>query len=278
MVKQRLVILAAVAMAVQPGASSPEERFEATVVKRYDHRNDRILPWGPVASFGCSVGPGQLQYNCSGPIARLMAEALDLSDFQFEKTGPPEYVVTAKLSAPATRHDIDSMLGRFLQEEMGVRYHLEKRSIKAEFLTVTSEDLPKKLAASPDPPPLADASSGSAFRPNQFARQEMGAREAETRVICTNISFHLLAQLLRRYFAVPVVDDTGSTLRFNITFVVRWDPDELKNRPIGTAATPVNLSEIRKLLASYGIGLQSREGSVDFLVVDHVAEESAFLK
>ena len=100
-----LITVLVLAPVAQSMASGPEQRFEAAVVKRYDHRNDRNIPQlgGMIARVGCYVGPGRLQYNCSGSVPRLVAEALNLSPFQYEKAGPPEYVITAKLSEPADR-------------------------------------------------------------------------------------------------------------------------------------------------------------------------------
>ena len=274
-----VLVLAPVA---QSRASDPEQRFEVAVVKRYDHHNDRnIPPLGVVSLFGCYVGPGRLQYNCSGSVPRLVAEALNLSDFQFEKAGPPEYVITAKLSEPATRQQMNDMLASFLQEHMGVRYHLEKRPIKADFLTVASQELLKKLPVTHDPVPLAYVSSGStlnqgfAILPDlQFCEQAVPVGE-EIQTTCRNITFHLLAQILRRYYGVPVIDETGLTTRFDLAFTTKVDPKDPWTMEYGRPAW--NLSEIQKLLWSYGISLQRREGVTDFLVIDHVADEAAFL-
>ena len=89
-------------------------------------------------------------------MTKLVAEALNLSDFQLGKVGPPEYVITAKLPEPATRQQMNEMLARFLQENMGVKYHFEKRPIEAGFLNVVSKELLKKFSVSHDPIPFAD--------------------------------------------------------------------------------------------------------------------------
>jgi uncharacterized protein (TIGR03435 family) len=274
-----VLVLAPVA---QPRASDPEQRFEAAVVKRYDHRNDRnIPPLGVVSLFGCYLGPGRLQYNCSDSVPRLVAEALNLSDFQFEKAGPPEYVITAKLSEPATRQQMNDMLARFLQGQMGVQYHLEKKPIKADFLTVASQELLKKLPAPHDPVPLAYVSSGRQLglgMPSdvQFCNQKPGLNKDELQTTCTNINFNLRAQILYRYYGVPIIDETGLTTRgFGLDFTTKVDPEDLWTPDHGKPAW--NLSEIRNLLRGYGISLQRREGVTDFLVIDHVAVEAAFL-
>jgi uncharacterized protein (TIGR03435 family) len=274
-------LIALIALALTTTFAQTEQRFEAAVVKRYDHRNDRNIPQlgGLIPPFGCYVGPGRLQYNCSGSVTRLVAEALSLSPFQFEKAGPPEYVITAKLSQPATRQQMNDMLARFLQEQMGVGYHLEKRPIKADFLTVASRKLLDKLPASHDPVPLAylspDRLMGFATTPNsQFYDQILRSRE-ESQIVCRNITFRVLAQILYLYYGAPVVDETGLVTRFDLDFTERVDPDE--PRIMGVPRLAVNLPEIRKLLAGYGISLQHREGFTDFLKVDHVADEATFL-
>ena len=43
--KRLLIVLAAAATAAQPQASGPEQRFEAAVMKHYDHRNDHATPF-----------------------------------------------------------------------------------------------------------------------------------------------------------------------------------------------------------------------------------------
>jgi uncharacterized protein (TIGR03435 family) len=282
MFKPPLIVLAAIAMAAQPQASGPEQRFEAAVVKHYDHRNDHATPFGLAPLFGCYIGPGRLQYNCSGPVTKLMAEALNLSDFQFAKSSLPEYVVTAKLSRPATRQQLDDMLANFLQERMGVRYHLERRPIEGEFLTVVSQELLKKLPVSHDQVPLADAWSGPAsmlgspmVRFGQFVDSKAGPVKGEIQLTCTNINFYLLAQLLHRYYEVPVIDETGLTQRFDLAFAARWDLEELKEA--GGMGPAGNLSEIRKLLSTDGVSLRLRKGVTDFLVIDQIANEAKFL-
>ena len=273
-----LITVLVLAPVAQPRASGPEQRFEVAVVKHYNHHNDLDIPQlgGLIPPFGCYVGPSRLQYNCSGSVTRLVAEALNLSDFQFEKTGPPEYVITAKLSEPATRQQMNDNVARFLQEKMGVRYHLEKRPIKAEFMTVAFQ---KKLPVSHDPVPLAYLSPsrlmGFPTTPNgQFYDHIIRSRE-ESQITCRNITFHALTQILYLYYGVPVIDETGLTTRFDLDFITRIDPEEPKI--MGVPHLAVNLSEIRKLLAGYGISLQHREGLMDFLKVDHVADEAAFL-
>jgi hypothetical protein len=64
---------------------SSGQQFEAVSVKHYDHKNDRNTPWGARAVFGCHLGPGQLQYSCTGPVSRLAAEALNLQTFQYDE-------------------------------------------------------------------------------------------------------------------------------------------------------------------------------------------------
>jgi len=146
-----VVVLATIAITTQLKAAEPELRFETAVVR----------PWVPspnplFGSPGCYFGPGMLQYNCRGTAPALVDEALNLDDFQFKAAGPGN-TITAKLSKPAARQQMDEMLGRFLQEQMGVRYHFEKRRIKAEFLIVTSPDLLVNLPVSNNPAEEAEA-------------------------------------------------------------------------------------------------------------------------
>jgi uncharacterized protein (TIGR03435 family) len=273
-----VVVLATIAITTQLKAAEPELRFETAVVK----------PWVPspnplLGSPGCYVGPGMLLYNCRGTVPALVAEALNLDDFQFKAAGPG-YTITAKLSKPATRQQMDDMLGRFLQEQMGVRYHFEKRPIKAEFLIVTSPDLLVNLPISNDPIPVAAEYDhpvirgfhGPVPRFVHFAEVPEAYRssnsplwvEGETRIACRNITFRLFAQLLYVQYKLPVIDETGVAQRFNLDLSVRRGEG-------GSGGT--NLSDIRKILAKYGISLQPRQGVMDFMVLDQVADEAKFL-
>ena|ERR1017187_1875210 len=76
-----LITVLVLAPVAQPRASGPEQRFEVAVVKHYNHHNDLDIPQlgGLIPPFGCYVGPSRLQYNCSGSVTRLVAEALNLS-------------------------------------------------------------------------------------------------------------------------------------------------------------------------------------------------------
>ena len=72
-----------------------------------------------------------------------------------------------------------------------------------------------------------------------------------------------------------MIDETGLTTRFDLDFTTKINLEA--PTVLGEARYAVNLPEIRKLLGHYGIGLQRREGVTEFLVVDHVASEAAFL-
>jgi uncharacterized protein (TIGR03435 family) len=136
-----LIVLATITMTAQLKAAEPELRFEAAVVTAVVKPALSVNPYES-HYLGCYVGPGMLQYNCTGTVAGLVAEALNLENYQFK--GPaftvgtgytftandPVYAITAKLSKPATRQQMDEMLGRFLQETMEVRYHFEKRPFR----------------------------------------------------------------------------------------------------------------------------------------------------
>jgi uncharacterized protein (TIGR03435 family) len=200
-----------------------------------------------------------------------MGEALDLQDFQFEEKGP-EYTLTAKLSKPTTRSEMDATLAEFLRERMGVRYHFEKRPLKGEFLTVVNQELLKKLPESRDAIPPADVVTvtGRHSRWLEFVQREpVPGPEDQERLECRNISFHFLAEMLHVYYRLPTVDDTGTSKRFNLTIVARWDRADP-----GPAR---NLAEVKRILSEYGIAIQTRAGLVDFLVIDKVAAESEFI-
>lgn len=253
-----ITVLLALAAATQ----AAEPRFEAGVVKRYDAQATKYL--------GCFLGPGDLQYNCSGSVPALAAEALNFDEYQFKEAGPV-YTIIAKLTKPAARQQIDEMLGRFLRETMGVAYHLEKRPIKGEFLNVASPALLKNLAVSNDPIPVAVA-----FRypgiPIHRSWQYVEQRETSThvpyyKVRCVNITFRLFAQLLHEKYATPVIDETGLKSRFNVEFTKDQNDDG-----------GINHSEVVSILKRWGISLTPRKGLMDFIVVDRVTDESKFLE
>jgi uncharacterized protein (TIGR03435 family) len=250
------------------------QQFEAVTVKHYDHHNDHNTPLGPLPIFDCHVGPSRLQYNCSGSVPKLIGEALDLQAYQYKETGP-EYVVTGKLSKPVKRSEMDATLAEFLRESMGVHYHLEKRPMKAEFLTVVNKQLLKELPESHDAIPLAEAmpgQNGVHARWVEFVHKEPVLDEPgvdQERLECKNISFRLLAEMLYTYYRTPIVDDTGTSERFNLTMVARWD--------LAEPGPARNFDDVKKILSKYGIAVQTRTGLVDFLVIDKVGAESGFI-
>ena len=260
----------ALLLALAASASSGQQ-FEAAFVKHYDHKNDRNTPWGPQPLFDCHLGPGQLQYNCTGPASRLIAEALDLQKFQFndnDKQPGAEYALTAKLSKPAKRFQIDAMLADYLQNQMGVRYHFEKRSVKGEFLTVVNKELLKKLPESHDDIPMADVFKfgGRDIRWSDFVEREM--IDGHETLKFRNINFQLLVEVLEQYFNLPIINDTGLNTRFDITLRFQWPQ----------SGEPLQLSDTKKFLAQYGLALQTRTGPIDYLVIDAVAPEGKFIE
>jgi uncharacterized protein (TIGR03435 family) len=262
MFKMILVLLFAMAMVIQ--AAEPEPGFETAVLKRYNAQETKYL--------GCFLGPGDLQYNCSGSVPALVAESLNFDPYQFRAAGPV-YTIVAKLSKPAPREQIDAMLGRFLREKVGVVYHLEKRPIKAEVLRVTSREILKNLPVSADPIPLAvefHVPQIPIRRSWQYVQQlETFARVPYYKLRCTNITFRMLAQLLYDKYGTPVIDETGITSRFNIEFTKEHSED------LGGG---LDKSEVARVLRGWGISLTHQNSFTDFIVLDRVADESKFLQ
>jgi uncharacterized protein (TIGR03435 family) len=263
-----LSALIAIAATLSVLRAQPQNRphFEAAVVK----------PAPPIdpnshEAVGCYVGPGLLQYNCTGSVKRLVAESLNLSVEQWPGSEDyygkdALYAVTGKVSTPATREDMDAMLNSYLREAFNLRYHFEKRPIEAYFLSVVSKDLLSALPVVTEPTPFAapgPASLGNYPRPRflPFAQQDRGTKgETESKVRCSNITFPLFAQAVSRYFAVPVIDETGSALRFNMTITLSVDPDH--------PGPGSNLGDLVKVLKNYGVNLQKRRGTVNYLAID----------
>ena len=274
-----LISLAAVGVASVAQPSGSDLRFDSFVVKHYDHASDLPTQIGNLPRFGCFVGPSKLQYTCSGSVTRLLAEALGLSDSQYdEKRGDKaEYVIAAKLLAPATREQMDAAMRHILLENLGIQYHFEKRSLKALFLTIS--DL-KKLPIAKEALPEADAWPGPPARLGdpmpaytQFVKSLPTTNPDELRTQCTNITFSSLVQVMRR-FGMLVVNATNSELRVTVTFTTTYD---WQNRTPGVTPSITNLPEVQKTFSNYGLNLDYREGPVDFLIVDRLAAESTFM-
>ena len=105
------------------------------------------------------------------------------------------------------------MLADFLKNQMGVRYHFEKRPVKGEFLTVVNKELLKKLPESHDDIPMADVSKtgGRDEHYGDFVERQLIGDEEQLK--CKNINFHLLVQLLQLYFRLPIINDgSGQTV------------------------------------------------------------------
>jgi uncharacterized protein (TIGR03435 family) len=247
------------------------QQFEAAVVKLYDHKNDRMGPWGPYTMFGCYVGPSPSVFRCEGSVVRLVAESPNLQPCQYKEPKGPEYVVVAKVPERSTRPALDLMLGSLLKSTVGVRYHFEKRSMKGLFLTVTDASSLKKLVPvdAPIAPerPVRDilyTNRWFAFVPDRHFNHD------DEIIDLKNVDANLLVHFIFTYLRLPIMDATGIKHRFNMNFVLQWDTSRQGEREY-------LLPQINKVLAQYGLALQARTGPVNFLIVDSVASENKFL-
>ena len=235
--------------------TQPQLVFETAVVKAYSDGN-----------VGCWMGPGMLQMTCYGTVPELTAESLGLFRFQFQKSGPDNNI-TAKLSSPATYPQRQEMLRNLLADNFKVLYHLEKREMAARFLSVA---YPELLAKTSEAPTVEEFSPSG----ETIARMHRTTLpNGDVRFELKYASHHELAELFSvfRLWGGVVVDESQTAKKFDFVFFMRAP---LQGSGDGTQWDD---SDLVDLLKRSGIRATYRKGMVDFLIIDHVAPDSAFL-
>jgi uncharacterized protein (TIGR03435 family) len=188
----------------------------------------------------------------------------------------------AKVPLGATKDDLRKMLQDLLIDRFKLAVHRETRQMSLYELTV-GPDGPKFAVASPT---TATEDTGNSNPGAPFERDaegfpilphstSMGLRPGRGRARSQNEPISWFVEFLANQLAVPVVDRTGLTERYD--FVLSWAFETAAAPSPGEGAVPgpTTLDFLRSALIDatqhqLGLRLQPKKGQVEVLVVDHI--------
>jgi len=233
----------AIPMLAQPNLDLPA--FEVASIRPGDPNSHqrRIL-----------VSPGG-RFNADNVSLRsLIEEAFQLKPFQL--AGPrwmdsEIFSVIAKGDDSANSDRTRLMLQSLLAERFQVTFHRETKEQTLSLLMVKDKDKLK----------LQTAKEGGRYG---LGTQTSGRGATSNHVTFRNTSMARLADVLTRQMGHMVEDQTGLTGEFDFEFDATRD--EAEPNPFIAPYAPA--------LSQIGLKLESRKGSVDFIVVDHAQKPS----
>jgi bla regulator protein blaR1 len=274
---------AAANAALKPGTSapttnSPLPKFEVATVKPTKADEDRTMMM--FTADGISIH--------GVPMKMLVREAFGIEDDRILNQPAwfkNRYDIEAKVDAEDAPKLKDmkmdqrrQMMLPLLEERFNLKYHHENRELPMYALVVAKSGL-KMKASAPDDPPKADVASkpegeDTKDKPRLGRHSLMMNGRGHLESTGTGIPFlvHVLSSQLGR----TVVDKTGLTGNYDYT--LQWTPDDV-GTPMGgdagpgkgdvspDAGGPTLLTALEEQL---GLKLESRKGTVDVIVIDHI--------
>ena len=216
---------------------------------------------GPIY-FGAKGGPGTddpVRYTCTFcDISGLISQAYDVPEYRLSSANrlpADRFHIVATVAAGATKKQFRLMLQNLLAERFKLAVHRESREMQLFRLTVAAggPKLKVHVEAAPAavPAPVTDRGRVRNRAPGVYYKVQ-GKTMAD------------FAQLVEGQLGKPVTDATGLDGKYD--FDIWWTTDELESDKPGTADAPT----LRSAIQSLGLKLESRKGSVDVVVVDHV--------
>lgn len=175
------------------------------------------------------------------------------------------YNLNAKAGKPSTLDQLHTMLQNLLIERMKLRYHIEKKEMAAEVLSVAKNG-PKSLKPHPD-------ATGTDF----FLDQEM-PQLAHVRLAAHCASMDFMAFRLSQALNGPVVNQTGLAGCFDFELkYVQGPPPAPGKEVVIVNGVSLDLSGPRiydALEEQLGLKLESKRAPVNTMVIDY-AEKPA---
>jgi uncharacterized protein (TIGR03435 family) len=249
--------------------------------------------------------PGQITYN-NVTVKNVLMNAYGVKGFQISGPGwldSERYDIVAKLPRGATKAEFMVMLQNLLAERFKLTLHREKKDLPMYALVVgksgpklkESVDDPAPKGGGPADGPLADrgkiAMGKDGFPvlpPGSGGRgaTAMVMMNGNARMTASGQSMAGLSEMLSNQLALPVVDMTGLTGKYD--FTLSFAPEGLagmrlpaglppppgEGEPGMPAASapdaPSNPNLITALQEQLGLKLEQRKGPVDLLVIDHL--------
>ena len=243
-------VFASVDLSAQSSPAAPPLRFEVASIRPHPFAGDepsnrRMLPGGRFVATATTV-------------RTLLRIAFLVDDNR--TTGAPKWVDDQLFDITATTVDrtdvktpeqFQQLIRSLLEDRFQLKFHREQKEGPVFRLEV---DKPGKLgpALKPTPPGTAPNMSTS----SNGGRAIMSA---------TNMSMADVAAALHRQSGRPVEDHTALTGTYN--FKIQWAPDPTPD------STDQSLFTVLK--DQLGLKLQPAKGTVELIVIDHIAEPSA---
>ena len=269
---RKKVFLATVASAIFVGAIAtgtaakaqsppPPQSFDVASIKA-NHSGERIMLFqpGPGGKFTAS--------NCS--LGLLMQYAYDVMQFQI--SGAPGWVksdrydVAAKVDADPQVRDIRPMLQRLLEDRFQLQYHWDTQKATVYDLVVRKPGKLREAAPGGCSPSLSRPGAPPDDAPCGGLRNTPGHTKGY------KLTASDLAGALSFFLGRSVVDKTALSGKYDID--LQWTPESVEMQ---SPAPPVESSApsiFRALQDQLGLKLESAQGPVKTLVIDHVARAS----
>jgi bla regulator protein BlaR1 len=198
-----------------------------------------------------------------GDAAALVAH-LASADAQFVATGssssnvtppPPPPLPPAAIATHLRPFQLQTMLQKLLAERFNLRLNHESREMPVYNLVVAESG--SKLTRTPSSPSSPVAPSGKAM-----ISVRSGMREGNHELMFTNTSPAVFADLLSQQMGRKILDKTGLTGQFDITF--EWGKGESEPDQIAAA-----------LEQQLGLKIEPDQAPVEVLVIDQVEKPAA---
>ncbi len=207
--------------------------------------------------------------NCS--LGGLLTTAFDIGDYQL--TGPDwlqntRFDVSAKIAAGTTKAQFRMMLQNLLADRFKMTFHRDKKEMPVLNLVVTKNGPKFKESKPPDPAPDDDAprQSGPLKKdPDGFpvlppGKGMMAIMNGRAAMRSDEETMEALTGSLSGQLRLPVIDATGLNGKYSIAmFWVAGDSPDSPGPTIYTA-----------LQEQLGLKLESKRGSVDIVIIDHM--------
>jgi uncharacterized protein (TIGR03435 family) len=273
------ILLSFASVAITRG--DPPSTFEAASVKPYDSASQ--------ARFAMNGGPGTsdpVRFSCRNcSLRNLLMAAYDIKGYQLSSdTRSERYDVETKVPEGISRAQFRVMLQNLLSERFGLTLHHQMKEMTT-YRLVVGRNGPKLMRSQVARPLVDDSADSRAPHKSDkdgFPDLPPGAGiyiyadvSNTYRLGATNVSMQRFAESLSSSLSRPVSDATG--LEGEYDFKLLWAPDipgTARLRQDGSVAPSEPGADSRPTLqeavqAQLGLRLESSNGQVDVLVVDH---------
>jgi uncharacterized protein (TIGR03435 family) len=251
-----------------------------------------VKPASPSATrIAVSGGPGTTSpgiWSCSNvPLAFLISNAYGFQPPQFtpvDSCCQARFDIAAKVPAGTTKEQFQRMQQNLLVERFKLTFHHEQKEMPIYELTVGEKGLKVKESA----PDAALAPEEPWFTPKysmgkdgypvfQVGHGGLAGGNGHYRWTGVNVSMQEIVKTLSYHLGRPVVDSTGLKGKYDIDMTWTIDLAWIMERaglpdPRGEGADngPAGPTLIRAVQDQLGLKLNSKKGSGDIVVVDHV--------